>query len=235
MVEVPEGDEIKYTTLIEGKSTIKAKSFAEGIKFTRQAFINDDLDALSIIPSRFVKDWDEKRGDLVWGLITANGNMPDGNALFSSDHNNLLTGAASALSEASLASALVLFKRQTALDGKRRLRVIPKFLIVPPELEVTARKLITAITASNTKDVNVFANAFIVIVEPRLTNATAWYLSADPNAIDTLYYAYLEGNETLRVNSEDDFNTDAMKYAVRGDFGTAAIDFRGLVKSNGKA
>jgi phage major head subunit gpT-like protein len=155
--------------------------------------------------------------------------------LFSADHKNLLTGADSALSETSLANALVVFKKQTGADGVRRIRVIPKYLTVPPELEVTARKLITAISASNTQDVNVFANAFDIIVEPRLTDATAWYLSADPNAIDTLYYAYLEGNENLRVNSEDDFNTDAMKYAVRGDFGTAAIDFRGMVKSNGKA
>jgi phage major head subunit gpT-like protein len=235
MQETPEGSEIKYTSLVEGKQSIRVKSYAEGIKFTRQAFINDDLDALSIIPSRFVKDWDELRGNLVWSLITDNVTLGDGKALFSSDHKNLATGADSALGADSLAAAMLLFKKQTGLDGKRRIRVIPKFLIVPPELEVTARKLLTVVTPSNTQDVNVFANAFTIIVEPRLTNATAWYLSADPNAIDSLYYAYLQGNETLRVNNEDDFNTDSMKYAVRGDFGTAAIDFRGLVKANGAA
>ena len=235
MTEAPEGSEIKYTTLVEGKQSIRVKSFAEGIKFTRQAFINDDLDALSIIPSRFVKDWDELRGNLVWGLITDNVTLGDNKALFSADHKNLLTGAGSALSADSLAAALLLFKKQTGIDGKRRIRVVPKFLIVPPELEVAARKLLTAVTPATTQDVNVFANAFDTIVEPRLTNATAWYLSADPNAIDSLYYAYLQGNEALRVNNEDDFNTDSMKYAVRGDFGTAAIDFRGLVKANGAA
>jgi hypothetical protein len=235
MQETPEGSEIKYTTLKEGKQSIRVKSYAEGIKFTRQAFINDDLDALSIIPSRFVKDWDELRGDLVWGLITDNVSLGDDKSLFHADHKNLLTGAGSALGAAGLEAALLLFKKQTGIDGKRRIRVVPKLLIVPPELEVTARQLLTVVTPSNTKDVNVFANAFTIIVEPRLTNATAWYLSADPNAIDSLYYAYLQGNETLRVNNEDDFNTDSMKYAVRGDFGTAAIDFRGLVKANGVA
>jgi phage head maturation protease len=235
MQETPEGSEIKYTSLVEGKQSIRVKSYAEGIKFTRQAFINDDLDALSIIPSRFVKDWDEIRGNLVWSLITDNVTMGDSKALFSADHKNVLTGAGSALSAASLAAAMLLFKKQTGLDGKRRIRVVPKFLIVPPELEVDARKLLTVITPANTQDVNVFANAFTIIVEPRLTNATAWYLSADPNAIDSLYYAYLQGNESLRVNNEDDFNTDSMKYAVRGDFGTAAVDFRGLVKANGAA
>lgn len=234
MTEIAEGGEIKYTTLKEGKQSIRVKSYAEGIQFTRQAFINDDLGAFSIIPQRFVKDWDEKRGDLVWGLITDNVKMGDGKNLYSADHNNIVTGAASALSEAGLTAAMVKAKKQTGINGKRRIRVEPKFLIVPAELEVQALKLVTAITASNTKDVNVFTNKFDVIVEPRLTNPDEWYLMADPMAVDGLLYAYLDGNEALRVNTEDDFNTDSIKYAVRGEFGTAAIDWRGTVKASGK-
>lgn len=234
MTEIAEGGEIKYTTLKEGKQSIRVKSYAEGIQFTRQAFINDDLGAFSIIPQRFVKDWDEKRGDLVWGLITDNVKMSDGKNLYSTDHNNIITGASSALSEAGLTAAMVKAKKQTGINGKRRIRVEPKFLIVPAELEVQALKLVTAITASNTKDVNVFTNKFNVIVEPRLTHPDEWYLLADPTAVDGLLYAYLDGNEALRVNTEDDFNTDSIKYGVRGEFGTAAIDWRGTVKANGK-
>lgn len=52
---------------------------------------------------------------------------------------------------------------------------------------------------------NVFAGAFDVIVEPRLTDPKAWYLMADPYAVDSLYYAYLEGNEGLRVDSTEEF------------------------------
>jgi phage head maturation protease len=234
MTEVAEGGEIPYTTLVEGKASIRLKSYAEGIKFTRQAFINDDLKALAIIPDRFIKDWDYKRGDLVWSLIIENVILPDDNALFSAAHKNLITGAAGALSENSLAAAQLLMRTQLAIDGKRRIRVTPKYLIVPPQLEVRAKKLLTAITPVSTLEVNVFANAFDIIVEDRLADPDAWYLSADPAAIDSLYYAYLEGGESLRVSNEDDFNTDSMKYAVRGDFGTAAIDYRGLVKANGK-
>lgn len=233
MQEVSEGGDIKYTTLAESKQTIRVKSYAEGIKFTRQAFINDDLGALSIIPQRFVKDWDEKRGDLVWSLIMDNVKMNDGKALYSTDHNNLITGATSALNEAGLTAALVKSKTQTGL-GNRRIRVTPKFLIVPPELEVTALKLVTAITASTTKDVNVFTNKFDVIVEPRLTNTTEWYLMADPAAVEGLLYAYLDGNEALRTSTEENFDSDSMKFAVRGEFGAAAIDHRGTIKSAGK-
>lgn len=233
MKEVAEGGEIKYTTLKESKSTIRVKSYAEGIMFTRQAFINDDLSAFAIIPSSFVRDWNLLRGDLVWGLIADNAKTSDGKNLFCAEHNNLLTGAASALSEESLAAAKVLLSKQKDISGKL-IRVVPKYLIVPPELEVTAKKLVTATTPAKTSDVNVFANEFDIIVEPRLTNSKEWHLSADPNAVDTLYYAYLEGSEALRVNSEDDFSTDSMKYAVRGDFGVSAIDHRGMVKAAGK-
>lgn len=233
MKEVGEGGEIKYTTLKESKSTIRVKSYAEGIMFTRQAFINDDLSAFAIIPSSFVRDWNLLRGDLVWGLIADNAKTSDGKGLFCAEHGNLLTGAASALSEESLATAKVLLSKQKDISGKL-IRVVPKYLIVPPELEVTAKKLVTATTPAKTSDVNVFANEFDIIVEPRLTDPKGWHLSADPNAVDTLYYAYLEGSEALRVNSEDDFSTDSMKYAVRGDFGVSAIDHRGMVKATGK-
>jgi hypothetical protein len=233
MKEIKEGGELKYTTLMEGKERIRAKTYGEGISFTRQAFVNDDLGVFSMIPSMFVRDWATMRGNLVWGLIVDNVTMGDDVALFATGHNNLLTGATSALSETSLATAKVKMSQQKGI-GKEVLRIEPHFLIVPPELEVTARKLIADITPSKTDDVNVFARKFIVIVEPRLTDPTAWYLSADPNAYDTLYYAYLDGNESLRVDMEDSFKTDSMEYGVRGDFGVAAVDYRGLVKSAGK-
>jgi len=233
MAETPEGGEIKYTTMLEAKQRIKVKKFAEGIKFTREAFINDDLSSLAIIPNRFVKDWDELRGDLVWGLVTDNVVMDDGKPLFSTDHDNLLTGATSAFSDAGLEAALLVFRNQKALGGKRRIRVNPRTVIVPPQLEIAAKKQLTAINPTTVGDINVWAGVYNIIVEPRLTDPKEWYLIANPNEIEGLYYAYLDGNEGLRVNSEDDFNTDTMKYAVRGEFGTAAVDYRGWVKCKG--
>ncbi len=233
MKEIPEGGEIKYTTIKEGKESIRVKSFGEGIQYTRQAFINDDLGALERIPGKFRRDWDRTRGNLVWGLITDNVKMADEKELFHADHKNLLTGTGSQLNEKGLNDAKTMFQRQKDLEGVE-IHVDPVFLIVPPELEVAARKLMTATTPASTKDVNVFANQFDIIVEGRITNKTEWYLSADPFAIDSLYYANLEGEQDLRVNTEHEFDTDTMKFAVRGEFGTAAIDYRGLLKATGK-
>jgi hypothetical protein len=234
MHETPEGGEIKYTTLLEAKQTIKVKKYAQGIKFTREAFINDDLNALMIIPNRFVKDWDELRGDLVWGMIIENVKMDDGQQLFSTLHDNLLTGVGSSFSEAGLELALKTFRNQKALGGERRIRVTPRTLLIPVELEVKVKKMLTTITPATVPDVNVFNGMFDYIVEPRLTDPDAWYMMADPNQIDCLFFAYLDGNDGLRVNSEDDFNTDTMKYAVRSEFGVSAVDHRGIIKMTGK-
>lgn len=92
MKKIPEGGEIKYTTLKESKEQIRVETFGEGISYTRQAFINDDLGVFSIIPSAFVRHWDMLRGNLVWGLLTDNVKMSDGKGIFDATHGNLLTG-----------------------------------------------------------------------------------------------------------------------------------------------
>lgn len=233
MRETAEGAEIKYSSLVESDEILKVRTFSDGIIYTRQAFINDDLSAFDMIPTAFARNWQMLRGDVVWGIITANANMSDGKKLFSTDHSNLLTGGDSVLTEAAIGKAKTLMSRQKD-SANRGIRLTPRFLVVPPELEVTARKLITETTPASAEGVNVFANKLEVIVEPRLQDTTAWYLMADPVANASLVYAYLLDNETLRVNQNFNFNTDSMEYAVRGEFGAAAVDFRGMVKSNGK-
>ncbi len=231
MDEIPEGDEIKYGKLKEAKQTIKIKSFAQGLMFTRQMFINDDLSAFSRIPDKFVLDWNTTRGDLVWNLLLSNATMGDNKAFFEAGtHKNLITDA---FGETGLSNAIKSFKAQTGIDGKRKIRVQPTILIVSPDLEKDARKLLfVGINPTESAQVNIYAGQFNLIVEPRLSG-NSWYLTTNPNAIDGLYYAYLNGNSGLRSNREDDFNTDSIKFGVRAEFGVAAIDYRGWLKSTG--
>lgn len=236
MKQMADGEEINYGKLTEAKQTIKVESFGEGLQFTRRMFINDDLSAFSKIPSKFVLDWNTKRGDLVWGMLTANTDgvvMDDAKALFHTGHGNKLTGAGSALADAGLTSALKAFKAQTGIDGVRKIRVNPKYLIVSPDLEVAARKLLyVGVNPTQASEVNVWAGSYTLIVEPRLTG-NIWYLAADPSSIEGLYYAYLNGNSGLRSNRVDSFKTDSIDFAVRGEFGVAAIDYRGWLKNVG--
>jgi hypothetical protein len=73
------------------------------------------------------------------------------------------------------------------------------------------------------------------ISEPRLDAAseTAWYLAASPNQIDTIEYAYLEGQQGAYIETRNGFDVDGVEIKCRLDFGAKAIDWRGLYKNPG--
>jgi hypothetical protein len=73
------------------------------------------------------------------------------------------------------------------------------------------------------------------IAEPRLDAASdkAWYLIANPNQIDTIEYAYLEGQQGAYIESRNGFDVDGVEIKARLDFGAKAIDWRGLYKNSG--
>jgi hypothetical protein len=53
-----------------------------------------------------------------------------------------------------------------------------------------------------------------------------WYLFADPMDIAAFEVVFLDGNETPFIDEAVDFDTDAMKFKVRLDYGVANGDWR---------
>ena len=101
-----------------------------------------------------------------------------------------------------------------------------------------ARKQITATTPANTQDVNTFAGRLEVIEEPRLIPGSGqdpWFLAADPARIDTVEYAYLEGQQGVTTETRMGFEVDGLEIKARHDFASKAIDWRGLYKNAGAA
>ena len=231
--KVAENGEFKYGNTAEANESYKVETYGKIIPFSRQLIINDDLDALTNIPRRFGASAAELESNTVWGLITANGNLSDGVALFHNTHKNL--GTAGALSETTLAEARKKLRKQTTLGGNRPMNLMGEYLIVPAALEVTALKLLSAVQANATGDVNVFGGSMQLIVEPRLdaNSETAWYISASPMRVDTIEYAYLSGNQGVYIETEQGFDVDGMKIKARMDFGAGVIDHRGLFKNAG--
>jgi hypothetical protein len=232
--KVNEHGEYKSGKLKEAKESIKLATYGKIIAITRQAIINDDMGGFTRLPQLLGRAAADLESDTIWSLITGNVTMGDGKALFHADHKNL-AAAGAALSEDSLAAARLAIRKQTGLDAKEKLNLQPVYLIVPPELELTAQKLITAITANNTQDVNVFAGAYKLIVENRLSDAsaTAWYLTAAPEQIDMLGYGYLSGQSGLYTETRAGWNVDGVEVKARLDFGATAWDYRGFYKNPG--
>ena len=177
--------------------------------------------------------------DTVWSIFTKNQTMiADGKPLFDPAHKNV-SATGTALSLQAVAKARVLMSRQVGLDGKAILNLRPGFLIVPSALEMTAEQLI-AVNLVPAIVSNVVPNSIRslqVISEPRLddNSTTAWYMSANSSQIDTIEYAYLEGNQGVMLETRLGFDVDGMEIKARMDFGAKAIDWRGFVKDPGAA
>ena len=101
--------------------------------------------------------------------------------------------------------------------------------------QLIAQNLVPAIT---TNVVPQSIRSLSVIAEPRLdpaSGAIPWYLFASPSAIDTIEYAYLEGQDGVFIETRNGFDVDGVEIKARLDFGAKAIDWRGLHKNPGIA
>jgi hypothetical protein len=236
LVKVNEGGEFKRGTLAEGRESYRVETYGRVVAVTRQVLINDDLDAFTRIPAMYGTAIATLESDVVWGIILANAAMSDSVALFHQTHGNL-ANPATALSVTAIGAARAAMARQTGLDRKTILNVRPAYLIVPASLELAAEQLVAQnlVPAQTGNVVPSSIRTLTPISEPRLDAAslTAWYLAANPAQIDTIEYAYLEGQQGAYIETRNGFDVDGVEIKCRLDFGAKAIDWRGLYRNPG--
>lgn len=229
--KVNEHGEYKAGTMAEAKESYSIDTFGRIVGLSRKAIINDDLSAFTDLSGQLGRAAADFEAQQLVDLLTANPVMDDGTALFHADHGNL-AGTGGALDADSLAAARLAMRRQTGLSG-RPIAVAPKYLIVPPELETTAEKVLASINPATTDSVNVFSGALELLVEARLSDTGAWYVAADPAQVPGLEYSYLQGAEGPQIEQRAGFEVDGLEVKVRLDFGAAWLDWRGVYRNAG--
>lgn len=241
MQKVGPSGEFKYVSLSDAKETYALATYGNIIPINRQAIINDNLGAFTRIPELHGRAAAQLESDVVWGLITANGNMGvDNTAIFHANHANL-AGTSAVVSVASLGLGRAAMRKQKNIGGVEIINVMPRYLVVPAAIETVADQFLSATQIVFTKntDVNPFQTngntPLAKICEPRLDAAstTAWYLAGDPGQVDMLEHSYLEGNQGVFIESRMGFEVDGMEVKARLDFGAAVLDWRGLYKNAG--
>jgi len=161
----------------------------------------------------------------------------DGKAMLASDHplvnggvqSNIL--ANTDLSESALEDALILIRKMQD-DRGIPIAVRAKSLIIPPELEYIAHRLLrsklrpgtTDNDANAIKDMNMFGSAPKVIT--RLTNPSNWFIKTDVN--DGLRFF---NRKSLKRTVDTDFHTGNYLYQTRERYSLGLTDFRGIVGS----
>jgi HK97 family phage prohead protease len=231
---IPEGGEFKTGAVGDAKEVYSLATYGRRFAITRQALINDDLDAFTRLPEMMGRAAADFESDAAYVPLITNPNMGDGNAIFSSAHGNL-AGSGGAIVQATVQAGEIAMSKQVGLEG-RLINVRPAFMIVSSKNKVPGQQLLTAIQATATGNVNVYAAAFSLVVEPRLNRASGaepWWLVADYNAVDTVEYAYLEGEDGVFLDERIGFEVDGMEFKARLDFATKAIDWRGMYQDPG--
>lgn len=237
LLEVAEGAEYKHGNFGESAEKFYIKTFGRMLIITRQALINDDLQAFTSMPAAFGSSARRTEADLVYAKLTGTPVMSDGKALFHADHGNLAASGA-ALSVDTLGAARAAMRRQKGIKGDSYLDPQPRFLIVPVGLESKAEALLNSLVlygASNNTDNLQWIRNLTLVADPRLDDAseTAWYLAASPTQIDTIVRAYLAGQQRPYYEENLEFERDSMGVKCRLDFACGVINFRGLYKNPG--
>lgn len=235
LLKVNEAGEFTHGAMAEMKEAYRMVTYGRIVSLSRQAIINDDLGAFFTLVRKMMMAAQELESKILVNLLVSNPTMSDSVALFHATHGNLGTGAGSALQESSLSAARTAMRLQKGLDGVTPIDATPTYLITPAALETTAQKLLAVIQPTSVASVNPFSGALQLVVDPRLdaASATAWYLAASPERLDTIEYSYLEGEEGPQITIEEGFDVAGVRTRVHLDFGAGVLDFRGLYKANG--
>ena len=243
LTQLPPGGDIKHGSVAEATYKYAIDTFAKMLSIDRRDIINDDLSLFDDTARALGRSAMRSLSDLVYKVLLANaGNF------FSAANGNYDAGAGTALSSTSLATGIARMLAQRDDEG-RDLDIRPRTLLVPPELQQTAKELLLSdfIQRAN-NDVptgNALKNVVALEVEPRLSNSArfsgtstkAWYLFAGPMDA-ALIVAFLQGNQTPTVEFfgfDADPNVLAASWRVYFDYGAALADHRAAYKAKGEA
>ena len=233
----------------DAQETYKVYEYAKQFVIDEQDLINDRFGALGkFSPDQLGAAAARLRPDLVYSVLLANANMRDSVALFHASHSNLKTGAALGVVTLEAARAAMRIQQENSVN----LNIMPKFLIVPGQLESTADTLVesSVVVSGNTTargENNSNARAGLTVVaDARLDNgvtdpnsgtaysgsASTWFLASagTGHTIEVGYIREKGTNPTVRSNvlTQGRFG---ISFDVQHSVGAKAIDWRGLVKN----
>lgn len=237
---VYEDGEYTYGSFSDLKEVLTLATYGKLFSISRQALVNDDLDALGRIPAAMGRAASRTVGDLAYNVLINNPTMnQDATALFDATHGNFVAGGSGAApSVATINAARVAMGTQTDPSGAAILNIVPKFLICPRALEGTALQIQMAEkdpAIASGEAPNFVRGTFETVAEGRLdaNDPAAWFMAADAGAVETIEVAFLEGQSSPYMETQNGWSTDGAAYKVRIDAVAAPLDFRGLYMNDG--
>jgi hypothetical protein len=248
--------ELTWDDMAESSTFIKKGGY---LGLTLEAIDKDDTRKLQAAPRALAQAaWLTLSKSISAIFTDASGTGPtlgtDSKVLFHTDHGNLGT---TALSMTQWAAIRLAMRKQTELNSSERLGglIVPKFLLVPPDLEITALQILAseydytyALSNAPAAPSNVLTegNDFTsrlslardrVIVVDMWTDTNNYAAVADPRLYPSIGLGFRYGRtpEIFSVASPTAglmFTNDTMPVKVRFFYAVGPTDYRGLYKAN---
>lgn len=224
------GDEMVEYALMEQGGIITIK---------RKTIINDDLRLVERIISRLGRGARRGVARKVWTPFLTNANWKgDNKAIFHADHGNL---GSTAYGIASALAAKVAMAQQTEPGSNERLLLRPSTVSFPSELFGIVRNVNTynpqAVAIENGNSMYGFFKEEGLFENPLMTDANDWMMFADPNEIEIVELAFLNGQQEPQMFIANNptqgqmFVNGGLQYKIQHDYNAEVIDFRGAYKA----
>jgi ATP-dependent protease ClpP protease subunit len=238
--EVPEGGTVRRGSLTSTGESYALATYAKALGITRQALVNDDLDAFGQALRSAASAAAEAEARKLVGLLTANSGagakLSDGVALFAAQRGNLATSGTT-FDDAGLGAGRRAIRGQKDVDDGGPLGIAPRFLVVSPDQETNAERQLSQwtllpVSSSGGAAMSAFSGKLELLVEPRLTG-NGWYLFADPAQAPVFECAYLDGNQAPTVQTFESVDVLGVTLRVVHDFGAGITGWRGSWRNPG--
>lgn len=242
----PEGAPIEYDSENQAFTTTYTHTvYALGFIITREIMDDDLYDVVGQRKAQglafSMRQTKEVIGANVYNLAFSGGpTYGDGVSMINASHPNFAGGTqsntlatAADLSEAALEQACIdvsLFTNDRGL----RIAVTPELLIIPPQLDFEAARILKSQgrVGTDNNDINALNNMNKFrkgyIVNHYLTDPDAWFIRTNvPNSVK---YFERVGDE---FNMDNDFDTENAKFKAYSRFSFGVTDWRGIYGSPG--
>jgi hypothetical protein len=230
----PQGEPIPYTMPYQGfQKEYVHDTYGIGTVVTREMAEDEQYRYINQLPKLLARSMRLTEETVAWNVLNRAYNSsytgPDGKVLCATDHPLVRggvysnTAASSAdLSQTSLESALMNV-RKTYDDAGMYIQAMPKSLIIPTGLEMTAKKILnsTQVTGSADNDVNPIRGSLNLIISPYLTDDDSWFLTTDiPNGLTWFW------RRRTQAQRENESDTHVMKFATTARYTCGWTDAR---------
>jgi hypothetical protein len=208
------------------------------ITINRRMIINDDVRAIQRIVSRLPRAARRTVATKVFTPFITNATYQgDSKAIFHNDHGNLGANAYDNVYALAARNAMAV---QTEPGSGARLNLRPVTVMFPSELYGTVKNVNDFNGATTLATANAMYQYFRpegLLEQTLLTDASDWYMFADPNEVEIVELAFLNGQQEPQMLVADSpavgqmFVGGRIQYRITHDFNAEVVDYRGAYKA----